>query len=141
MSNAPQLWTKHRPIALAIAAEWRIPHLDADDVRQEALVALWEAARCHDKTRGPFPPFARMVVKRRMRDLLQSATRMKRTGELDYDAKPVSPSAETVVLQREQLAFALDDPRIEKRRRWRDNKRRQRAGTVGVPALTVPLRP
>jgi RNA polymerase sigma factor (sigma-70 family) len=134
--SVPALWTKHRPIALAIASEWRIPHLDPDDVRQEALIALWEAARCHDKAKGPFPTFARLVVKRRMRDLLQAATRQKRTAEFDYDTEPVSPSAESTVVIREQLAFALNDPRVATRKRWRENKRRQRAGTEAPAPLT-----
>ena len=101
--------------------------MDPDDVRQEALIALWEAARAHDKTKAPFPPFARLVIKRRLRDRLQAATRQKRTCEFDDYAEPVGPSLETTVLAREQLALALTDPRIETRKRWRDNKRRQRA--------------
>ena len=127
MSGVPALWTKNRPIALAIAREWRIPGLDPDDVRQEALVALWEAARKYDKTKGTFPPFARLVVKRRLSTLLQAATRQKRTCDLDHDTEPVGPPLETTVLLREQLAFALTDPRIETRKRWRETKRRQRA--------------
>lgn len=81
----PALWNKHRKIALAIAVEWRIPGLDADDVRQEALVALWEACRKYDPGRGAFPPYARMCIKARMSDLLQAATRMKRTAVFVHD--------------------------------------------------------
>ena len=127
MSTVPQLWTKHRNIAVSVAGEWRIPGMDADDVRQEALIALWESARAHDKAKGPFPPFARLVINRRLRDRLQAATRMKRTADLDYDTEPVGTDLETTVCQREQLALLLDDPRIAVRRRWRENKRRQRA--------------
>ena len=129
MSGVPALWTKNRKIALAIAPEWRIPHMDADDVRQEALIALWEAARCHDKTKGPFPPFARLVIGRRMRDLLQAATRQKRTVDLDHDTEPVGPPLEETILHREQLAFAFTDPQIIQRQAWRDSKRRQRASS------------
>lgn len=125
--TVPALWTKHRPIALAIAPEWRIPGLEPDDVRQEALIALWEAARCHDQAKGPFPPFARLVIGRRMRDLLQAATRQKRTAEFDEWAEPVGPDLETTVLQREQLQLALFDPSVKQRQAWRDAKRRQRA--------------
>ena len=127
MSGVPALWTKNRKIALAIAAEWRIPHLAADDVRQEALIALWEACRCHDKTKGSFPPFARLVIGRRMRDLLQAATRQKRTADLDYETEPVGPDLETTVVHREQLQMAFTDPVVVQRRAWRDAKRRQRA--------------
>ena len=126
----PALWTKNRTIALAIATEWRIPGMDPDDVRQEALVALWEAARAHDKTKGPFPPFARLVVKRRLRDRLQAATRQKRTCDFDYDTEPVGPDLETTVMNRDQLSMFVYSfgPTIERRRRWREAKRRQRAG-------------
>ena len=127
MTAVPALWTKHRPIALAIARDWRIPGMDPDDVRQEALIALWEACRCHDKEKGPFPPFARLVIGRRMRDLLQAATRQKRTADFDHHTEPVCPDLETTVLNREQLAFAFNDPVVIQRKAWRDAKRRQRA--------------
>jgi DNA-directed RNA polymerase specialized sigma24 family protein len=123
----PALWTKHRSIALAIAPEWRIPGLDQDDVRQEALIALWEACGSHDKTKGPFPAFARLVIKRRLRDLLQAATRQKRTADLDPFTEPVGPDLETTVLNREQLSFAFTDPVVVQRQAWRDAKRKQRA--------------
>jgi RNA polymerase sigma factor (sigma-70 family) len=127
MSQVIQLWNKHHGLAVSVASEWRIPGMDADDVRQEALIALWESGRAYDKTKGPFPPFARLVISRRLRDRLQAATRMKRTADLDYDTEPVGPPLETTVVNREQLAMLLDDPRIDQRRRWRENKRRQRA--------------
>lgn len=125
--NVPALWTKNRGIALGIAPEWRIPGLDPDDVRQEALIALWEAARCHDRDKGPFPPFARLVIQRRLRDLLQAATRQKRTAEFSEFTEPVGPALEETVLNREQLQLALYDPVVVRRREWRDAKRKQRA--------------
>lgn len=80
--TVPALWTKHRPVALAIAAEFRIPGQDADDTRQDALVALWEAASVYDMSKGPFPPFARLVVTRRLTDRLKAETREKRHATL-----------------------------------------------------------
>lgn len=71
--TAPALWTRNRPLALAIAREYRIPGADRDDVRQEALIGLWIASRAHRPERGPFPPFARMVVRRRLQALLKAA--------------------------------------------------------------------
>lgn len=82
------LFLRHRGIALGEARDWTIPGLWPDDVRQEALVALWEATGCHDRERGPFPAFARLVVKRHLRDLLQAARRQKRTATFDRDADP-----------------------------------------------------
>jgi DNA-directed RNA polymerase specialized sigma24 family protein len=127
MSNVPALWTKNRGIALGIATEWNIPGMDPDDVRQEALVALWEAARCHDPSKGRFPPFARLVIKRRMRDHLQAATRQKRVAQFAEFSEPVGQPLEDLVLQREQLQLALFDPVIVRRREWREAKRKQRA--------------
>lgn len=75
LMNTPALFTKHRPIALAIAREWHIPGGNDDDVRQEALIALWEAARNHDPDRGPFPPHARAVIRSRLRDKLRDSRR------------------------------------------------------------------
>lgn len=90
----PAMFTAQRKAALAIAAEWSIPGMDPDDVRQEALVALWVAAGKHDPERGPWPPFARLSIKARMRDLLQHANRQCRAGttlplDPERDADPV----------------------------------------------------
>lgn len=98
MSN-PARWTKHRPVALAIARDWNIPGLDRDDVRQEALVALWEACRAYDDTKGQFPAFARLVIKRRLLDLHRAATREKRTAEFaEYTENIPAPDHEQLVL-------------------------------------------
>lgn len=55
------------------------PILGADraDGRQEALLALQEARRDYDPTRGPFDPFARHVVRRRLSDACKAARRQK----------------------------------------------------------------
>ena len=119
------LWTKGRPAAIRTASEFRVPGLDEDDLRQEALEALWVALDRYDPARSTVPSFSRMVAERRLTSLLRAATRLKRTAELSFSLAPVD--TETVVLHREQLAFALTDPRIETRRRWRDTKRKQRA--------------
>jgi hypothetical protein len=41
----PALWTKHRHIARIEASEWHLPGSERQDVEQEALIALWQAAR------------------------------------------------------------------------------------------------
>jgi RNA polymerase sigma factor (sigma-70 family) len=80
MSSTGARWTKHRPIALGIAADYRIPGMDPDDVRQEALLALWEAARAYDPEKGPFTAFARLVIKRRLADQIKAARTQKRSA-------------------------------------------------------------
>lgn len=76
--GTPALWTKHRGIAHAIAAGYRIPGADHQDVVQEALIALWEACRCHDPAKGPFPPFARLVINRRLCNAVKIAGRKRK---------------------------------------------------------------
>jgi hypothetical protein len=81
-----------------------------DDVRQEALEALWIATGKHDSARGAWPPFARLAVRARMRDLLQAATREKRTADMltldpERDGDPVQ--LELLVEHRERLREGL----------------------------------
>lgn len=127
----PAMWTAQRKAALAIAAEWTIPGMAADDVRQEALLALWVATGKHDPGRGPWPPFARHTVKARMTDLLRAATQQKRTAvvlELDPERDRDPADLERLVEQRERLRQAVADewsPQERQRKRWRDSKRRQ----------------
>ena len=127
MIGKPARWTANRKIALAIAPEYRIPGLGTDDVRQEALLALWEACGDYDKAKGPFPAFARLVIHRHLRDLLQAATRLKRTAEFDHEAEVATPELERTIIARETLRDALVDPAIKLRQKDRDRKRRERA--------------
>lgn len=76
--SVPALWTQHRPIARGIARDYRIPGLEQQDVAQEALIALWVAARGFDPEKGAFPPFARTVIHRHLGTLLRAALREKR---------------------------------------------------------------
>ena len=75
--SAPALWTKHRPLALMLARDFYLPGADQDDVRQEAMIALWEAARTHDPGKGSFPNWARVVIRRHLTDCVRTATRGK----------------------------------------------------------------
>lgn len=83
------LYSKHQDIALAIARDWHLPGADRDDVRQEARIALWEACLLYQPDRGPFPPFARLVVKRRLKDRLTAARRGKRAVLTDASREGV----------------------------------------------------
>lgn len=83
--TVPALWTKHRPIAYAIARDYFIPGADRDDVRQEALIGLWIAARAYKKEKGPFPAFARVVVQRHLKDRVKAANRPKARLLTDAD--------------------------------------------------------
>lgn len=77
--SAPALWTRHRTLARAIARDWSIPGWERQDVEQEAMVALWEAARAWRPDGGAsFPAFARQVISRRLTDALRAEQRWKR---------------------------------------------------------------
>src|SRR5262245_56716415 len=78
MSRAPALWTRNRGLARSIAHQYFIPGADRDDVQQEALIGLWEAARLWDKERGAsFATFASLVIHRRLHTCLKAANRRK----------------------------------------------------------------
>lgn len=107
MSQAPSLFARHRAIALGIAKDYYLPGGDRDDVRQEALIALWIACRDHDPKKGPFPSFARMVVRRRLDSCVKQARRPKQlvltdAARDDWDG-PTLPDACTVAIDRERL--------------------------------------
>ncbi len=73
-----QLFTRHERLPHKMAADYRLPGADDDDVRQELRIALWEAAGKWDSSRGvPFDLFAREVMRRRMADALTAAKRLK----------------------------------------------------------------
>lgn len=79
MTQAPSaLFLRHRPLAHSIAGAYYLPGGDDDDVRQEALIALWVAARGFDREFGvPFSTFARLVIHRRLGTAVRFATRGK----------------------------------------------------------------
>ena len=55
----------HLHIARYVARDYYLPGGDRDDVEQEAMIALWLAARAWNGSR-PFEGFARMVIRRRL---------------------------------------------------------------------------
>lgn len=72
------LFTKHQDLAVKLAQGYYLPGADEDDVRQEARIALWEAAGSFDRERGvPFRAFATDVMRRRLVDALARANRLK----------------------------------------------------------------
>lgn len=131
----PALWNRARPAALAIAREWFVKGMDADDVRQEALLALWVASGTFDPSRGPWMPYARHAVTCRMMDLVNAAARQKRTAalvELDPERDRDPVQLDLLAEQRDRLRDGLEAGpmllAVERRRRsWRESKRRQRA--------------
>lgn len=67
-----------RPLALAVAGEFFLPGGDRDDLEQEAMLALVEAARDYRTGHGAtFATFARLVVRRRLADAVKRARAAK----------------------------------------------------------------
>jgi RNA polymerase sigma factor (sigma-70 family) len=74
--KAATLFSNHTHLADLASKDWWLPGTDQDDVRQEALIALWEAARTYNG-HGTFPPYARMVIRHRLADRLRHHTRYR----------------------------------------------------------------
>jgi RNA polymerase sigma factor (sigma-70 family) len=77
-AGTPALWLKHRSLARNMARDWFLPGSDRNDVEQEALIALWVAARTHDPEQASFTAWARVVIDRHLTGCLRTATRGKR---------------------------------------------------------------
>lgn len=74
-----QLWLKHRRVATLVAREFFIPSFQFEDTEQEAMIALWEAAREFDPEQSSFPTWARFVIRRRLTECLRMETTKKAT--------------------------------------------------------------
>lgn len=92
--SAGALWTSHRPLARRIARSFNWPGAEPEDVEQEALIALWEAASTYDPGQGTaFKTFASIVVNNHLADTLRHA----RTGK----HRPLNDSVRVFVLDGE----------------------------------------
>jgi len=112
LTGTPALWTKHRRLALGIAREFYFPGADHSDVQQEALIGLWEACGGYDPDRGPFPPYARAVIRNRLRQELTRARRLGRLLLTDSSRDPIEQhpgllSLEDTVILREDARRLL----------------------------------
>lgn len=106
VSDAPSLYTKHQQIADNAALGWRLPGSELEDVKQEARVALWEAARSYDPGLGvPFHAFAKIVIHHHLSDRLRIATRGKHRllTEAARDLEDAPTSQEEMLERRAEL--------------------------------------
>lgn len=69
------------PYTRRLSRQFFGPGLDHDDIRQVALIGLWEAWKTHDPTRGHFRKFATHVMYREVQDAVTTARRMKRHSD------------------------------------------------------------
>jgi RNA polymerase sigma-H factor len=119
MSNAPSLFSRHQKIALSMAREINLPGGDRDDVRQEARIALWEAARAYNPDKSSFPTWARLVIRRHLMDCLRTATRQKRAfltnASRDEQLSLIAAPDDWVREARELMALVNALPRHQRR--------------------------
>lgn len=86
-----ELFRRHEALAELEAREVFLPGATRDDVRQEALIGLWEATGVYDPEQGPFRPFAKVVIRRRLLDAVESANRFKHRFLTDAKRTAVDP--------------------------------------------------
>jgi len=103
------LFLKHRPVALAIAKGFYLPGSTEDDVRQEAMIGLWEATGTWDKEKGKFVTFARSVISNHLTDCLRVATRL-RANVLTNSLREVKTEDGTLIPATELIADTRSEP-------------------------------
>ena len=76
--TVPALWTKHKPLAVAIASGYSLPGAERQDLEQEALIGLWIAAgKWRPDGEASFRTFAALVIRRRLSTLVKAAMRSR----------------------------------------------------------------
>jgi RNA polymerase sigma factor (sigma-70 family) len=76
--NEQALVEQNLKFAYRIASRYFLPGSEVEDVRQEAAIALIEAARKWNPEVGPFRPFAFKVIRRRLYDCMTAEQCEKR---------------------------------------------------------------
>jgi RNA polymerase sigma factor (sigma-70 family) len=109
------LYTKHRSLAGKLARHYDVPGCEAQDVRQEAEIALWIAARNWDPEHGaPFGAFATVVIRRRLSSVLRAALAQKSQllSQADRDGivllQAHTDDVERISVDRERLRRIVD---------------------------------
>jgi RNA polymerase sporulation-specific sigma factor len=118
VQSEESLVKQHYNLARGIANCYYLAGADADDVLQEALVALLIAIRSYRPAVGKFRPFARVVIHRRLASAIKTAnaekhkmlSRATRSGTNEEHERtqivnliPAKATLEETVLQRETL--------------------------------------
>ena len=88
-----ELFHANMGLAGAISNDWFILGAEREDVRQEAMLALHVASLAYSAEFGvPFPAFAGMVIRRRLKSAVQSANTHRH--RLLTDSRRMAPSSE-----------------------------------------------
>jgi RNA polymerase sigma factor (sigma-70 family) len=118
-----------------------------DELRQEARLALWDAAQAFDVQKGiPFRPFAKRAIRNRLIDMFRKARTLNRRISLTLDA-PAGEEDHSTMLDRipdentpsavdatclSEAREVLDDVLAELPRRQQDVLRSYMAGETGT---------
>jgi len=118
-----ELVVAHVRLAHGVAWSFYIPGYDREDVTQEAMLGLIEAAHNYDPALGAFPPFAATVIRRRLYDRITAEQTEKRlanhriaddiTAENGDTINPVdllhaaNTDPATIYEQREPVRYAI----------------------------------
>jgi len=129
-----ELARRYRPL-LGHACKWPPAGLDVEDLRQEALLGLFETCRKHDPARGPFAALARCNVRQRVIAACIRARTLKHRmlTEATHDADepkrwlsarvpaPAGADPARVVELRDELRERAERTRkVDRRRRYTD---------------------
>lgn len=92
----------YEPEVRMIACRYFLPRADYDDLIQEGRIAIYQAIISYDENSGiPFLHFLRVVIKRKLIDILRKYTRQKHTNLNDAYSlnRVISESEETSYLE------------------------------------------
>lgn len=85
-------WTR---AITCVASRYSNGRLEADDLRQEARIALWRATTSYKPLRGiPFENYARRVISNRVRSAIGSRRRSPQNQAVPELEDPVSPGGD-----------------------------------------------
>lgn len=73
--NSTALFQAHAGLAAKLSKSFPIHGFQAQEVEQEALIALWQAACKYDPSKGAFEPFATVLIRNQLRNVFHKAKR------------------------------------------------------------------
>jgi RNA polymerase sigma factor (sigma-70 family) len=73
--NSTALFQAHAGLAAKLSKSFPIHGFQAQEVEQEALIALWQAACKYDPSKGAFEPFATVLIRNQLRNVFNKAKR------------------------------------------------------------------
>ena len=69
------LFAENEALAAKLARSFPIPRLSVEEVAQEALLVLWQAACKFDPSKGAFEPFATIAIRNHLRNVFSKSKR------------------------------------------------------------------